>query len=67
MSDLPLWLAILVSVLLVLSGIISVTGALGLVRLKHFYSRIHAPTLGNTLGVFFMLLAMVLLFSYLRS
>jgi len=36
MSDLPLWLAILVSVLLVLSGIISVTGALGLVRLKHF-------------------------------
>ncbi len=67
MSDLPLWLAILVSVFLVLSGIISVTGALGLVRLKHFYSRIHAPTLGNTLGVFFMLLAMALLFSYLRS
>lgn len=67
MSELPLWISIPASLLMILSGIITVTGALGLIRLKHFYSRIHAPTLGNTFGVFCMLMAMVILFSSLTS
>lgn len=64
MNDFPLWLTILVSVLMVCSGLITLVGTLGLIKLKHFYSRMHAPTLGNTLGVFCMLIATALVASY---
>ncbi len=64
---LPWWLAVPVALLLVLSGLVSLIGSAGLLRLKHFYSRIHAPTLGNTLGVFFMILAVAVSSSYLLS
>lgn len=57
MSDLPTWLNAIISLLIILSGLITLIGTLGLVRLKHFYSRMHAPTLGNTLGVFCLLIA----------
>ncbi|MCX5590613.1 monovalent cation/H(+) antiporter subunit G [Alcaligenes endophyticus] len=67
MSNLPWWIALPVAVLLVLSGIISLVGSLGLLRLRHFYSRIHAPTLGNTLGVFCMLMSIIILSSFLFS
>lgn len=64
MTDFPLWLNIIIGTLIVLSGIITFVGTLGLVRLKHFYSRMHAPTLGNTLGVFCLLAACALFFSF---
>lgn len=60
MSTFPFWLNAIISLLIVLSGIITLVGTLGLVRLKHFYSRMHAPTLGNTLGVFCLLIACAL-------
>lgn len=62
-NEFPLWLSVIVSLLIVLSGIITLVGTLGLVRLKHFYSRMHAPTLGNTLGVFCLLVACTLVAS----
>lgn len=64
MKDFPLWLSLIISALIVLSGIVSLIGTIGLVRLKHFYSRMHAPTLGNTLGVFSMLVACSLVASF---
>lgn len=64
LSSLPLWIAIPVALLLVLSGIVTLTGSLGLLRLPTFYTRIHAPTMGNTLGVFFLLLTSIVLSSY---
>lgn len=64
MTQLPFWLNILISLFIVLSGIITLVGTLGLVRLKHFYSRMHAPTLGNTLGVFCILIASALVASF---
>lgn len=64
MNDLPLWLSLVISALIILSGIITLVGTLGLVRLKHFYSRMHAPTLGNTLGVFCLLVACSLVASF---
>lgn len=64
MNDFPLWLNIIISALIALSGIVSLIGTIGLVRLKHFYSRMHAPTLGNTLGVFSLLLACSLVASF---
>ncbi|UYO95066.1 monovalent cation/H(+) antiporter subunit G [Pollutimonas sp. M17] len=60
---LPAWVAIPVALLLVASGFLTLTGSLGLLRLPTFYTRIHAPTLGNTLGVFGVLLASILVSS----
>lgn len=60
MSDLPLVMEIIISLLLVIAGVFALTGSLGLLRLADFYSRIHAPTLGNTLASFCVVLAIIL-------
>ncbi|NYT59572.1 cation:proton antiporter [Alcaligenaceae bacterium] len=66
METLPIWISIPVSLLLVISGVLTLTGSLGLLRLPTFFSRIHAPTLGNTLGVFCVLVASILVSSTLE-
>src|SRR5688500_4811699 len=48
--DLPVWAALPAALLLIAGGILTLIGALGLVRLRDFYSRMHAPTMGTTLG-----------------
>ena len=62
-ETLPLWISIPAAILLVFSGVITLTGSLGLLRLSTFYRRIHAPTLGNTMGVFCVLVASILIAS----
>ena len=53
---------------LVLTGAgLTLTGSLGLLRLGNFYDRIHAPTLGTTLGIGCVLLASMLFFSVLQT
>lgn len=59
MMDMPLWAEIIVSLLLVIAGFFAFTGSLGLIRLRDFYSRIHAPTLGNTLASFCVVVAII--------
>lgn len=66
-AGLPWWIAVPVSALLVFAGVVSLTGAAGLLRFGHFYARIHAPTLANTMGAISVLVASSLLFSYLGS
>ena len=66
METLPVWIAVPTALLLIISGVLTLTGSLGLLRLPTFYSRIHAPTLGNTLGVFCVLLASILVSSSLE-
>ncbi|MGC5780517.1 monovalent cation/H(+) antiporter subunit G [Methylobacterium sp. NFXW15] len=62
-ANVPLWAAYLV-VLLALAGAgLSLTGAFGLIRLKSFYERVHAPTLGATLGMALIMASSVLLLS----
>lgn len=56
-SALPDWAAIVVSVLLLAGALITLVGTVGLVRLSTFYQRIHAPTLGTSLGAVLVLLA----------
>jgi multicomponent K+:H+ antiporter subunit G len=46
---------------------LTLIGAVGLLRLRNFYARVHAPTLGTTLGVGCVLLASILYFSVLQS
>jgi multicomponent K+:H+ antiporter subunit G len=66
-ADLPVWVALLVSFLVVLGASLTLVGAIGLVRLKTFYDRLHAPSLGATLGAGGILLGSILLFSVLQS
>lgn len=65
MNQLPLWAAIPVVLLLCAGGILTLIGAIGLLRLPHFYARMHGPALGNTLGAACVLLASILAFSVL--
>ena len=66
-EDLPVWAALLVSLLLLLGTALSMTGALGLLRLGDFYQRVHAPTLGATLGAGCVLFASMIFFSVLQT
>lgn len=65
--DLPDWAALLVGILLLCGALVTLTGALGLVRLKSFYERVHAPTLGSSLGAILILIASMICFSVLQS
>ncbi|MDO4905005.1 MAG: Na+/H+ antiporter subunit G [Lautropia sp.] len=60
---LPVWADVLIGVLLVLSGLWALTGALGLFRIRDFFTRMHPPALGATLGVWCVAAALVLFFS----
>lgn len=62
-AELPAWAAIIVVALAVIGSALSLLGALGLVRLKTFYERVHAPTLGATLGMALVLLASIVWFT----
>jgi multicomponent K+:H+ antiporter subunit G len=54
--------------LLVFAGaLLAFIGALGLVRLKTFYERVHPPTMGTTLGTGLILIGSLLYFSDLES
>ena len=65
--DLPAWAALLVGVLVLLGAGITLVGSLGLLRLKTFYERVHAPTLGTTLGTVFIVLGSMVCFSVIQS
>ena len=66
-ADIPLWASIPASILLVIGGVISLIGSAGLLRFKNFVSRIHAPTLGNTLGAACVLVASMLVYSAIQQ
>ncbi|MDB5370590.1 MAG: monovalent cation/H+ antiporter subunit [Roseomonas sp.] len=65
--DLPLWAAVPVAVLLLVGAGFTLTGSIGLLRLGSFYERLHAPTLGTSLGVGCILLASMVFFSVLQT
>ncbi|KAB2311081.1 cation:proton antiporter [Betaproteobacteria bacterium SCN2] len=66
-SDVPLWAALPAAFLLVCGGLLTVIGSLGLLRLREFYARIHAPTMGSTLGAGCVLIASMLASSALAE
>ncbi len=65
--DLPVWAALLVALFMLGGAAITLIGSLGLLRLKTFYERVHAPTLGTTLGTVFIVLGSMLCFSVIQS
>ena len=62
-GPLPLWAEIVTAVFAVLGAAFAAIGSFGLVRLPTFFRRIHAPTLGATVGVWCMTIATIVYFS----
>ena len=57
-------LEFLLSLLILVGAGFTLIGSLGLLRLRDFYSRLHAPTKATTLGVGSLLIASALFFSH---
>jgi multicomponent K+:H+ antiporter subunit G len=56
----------LVAALLVIGGVFTLIGSLGLARLPDFYTRLHGPTKATTLGVGALILASIVHFAILE-
>ena len=56
----PSWVSVLAAVLLIVGGLLTLIGSIGLLRLPNFYSRMHPPTMGATLGTGSVLIASML-------
>lgn len=66
-DDLSLWVAIPIALFVLFGAGLTLVGSIGLLRLKSFYARVHAPTLGSTLGAGCILIASVIFFSLTRT
>jgi multicomponent K+:H+ antiporter subunit G len=66
-AGIPLWVEAVVSVLLVLSGLLVVSSAVGFVRLRDFFARAHPPALAYTGGSWSVTLAGIIYFSAIES
>ncbi|SDS87482.1 multisubunit potassium/proton antiporter, PhaG subunit [Pseudomonas sp. Z003-0.4C(8344-21)] len=66
-DELSLWVEIPVAILLVLSGVFALIGALGMLRMKDYFQRMHPPALASTLGAWCVALASIICFSALKS
>jgi len=65
--DLPLWAALIVGFLVLAGAAFTLIGSIGLLRFNAFFDRVHAPTLGASLGTVLIVLASIVCFSVLRS
>jgi multicomponent K+:H+ antiporter subunit G len=66
-AELPSWAVIPISLLLVLGGLVTLIGSLGLLRMRDFFSRMHGPSMGNTIGTGCVLVASMLTSSALAG
>ncbi|MDG2527855.1 monovalent cation/H(+) antiporter subunit G [Caulobacter endophyticus] len=65
--DLPAWAAVAVGLLALAGAGLSFLGAVGLCSFRTFYERVHAPTLGATLGMALIVVASVLFFTFVEG
>jgi multicomponent K+:H+ antiporter subunit G len=63
MPDVPAWAAVPATILLIVGGLLTLVGSIGLLRLPNFFMRIHSVSMGNTLGVGCVLIASMLIAS----
>jgi multicomponent K+:H+ antiporter subunit G len=62
-TALSLWISVPAAVLLIVGGLLTLIGSIGLLRMPDFYSRMHPPTMGTTLGTGSVLIASMLVSS----
>jgi len=63
MASLPAWAALLTALFVLVGAGLTMIGCIGLLRFPAFYQRVHAPTLGTSLGTIFILLGSMICFS----
>jgi multicomponent K+:H+ antiporter subunit G len=63
LKDIPLWLDLLLTALVVIGAFFALVGSWGLVKLSDFLKRLHGPTKASTLGVGCVLIASSIWFS----
>ena len=61
--DLPLWAQILVAALVFFGALIALMGSVGLLRLKSYFERVHAPSIIATMGCWLIMHATWIYFS----
>src|SRR3546814_5213274 len=66
-NDIPVWAALLTALFVLAGATLTLIGCLGLLRLDSFYRRIHAPTLGSTLGTGGVLIGSMIFFTVLGA
>jgi len=66
-ADVPLPVALLICACLLAGAVFALAGAIGAVRLQSFYQRVHAPTLGSSMGMALILASSILYFSFARG
>ena len=62
-AEAPAWAAMTTSFLVIAGAAVTLVGSLGLLRLRTFYERVHAPTLGTTLGTACIVVASMIYFT----
>jgi len=67
LETLPVWAAVLIAFFVVLGSGLTLLGTVGLIYLKSFYDRLHAPTLGTSWGTAGIIIASMILFSMTRD
>jgi multicomponent K+:H+ antiporter subunit G len=67
LAEVPSWAAIPAAAFLLFGAGLTLIGSLGLVRLRTFYERIHAPTLGTSWGVGGVVVASMIVFTSLEG
>jgi multicomponent K+:H+ antiporter subunit G len=67
MNSTPLWADAITALLVTLGGIAALVGSLGLLRLRTFFQRVHAPTLGATVGTWTLTLATLIQASFVAG
>jgi multicomponent K+:H+ antiporter subunit G len=63
-GTLPAWAALSVAFFVVFGAVLTLIGSVGLLRLATFYQRMHAPTLGTSLGSAGILIGSIIFFSF---
>lgn len=65
--QLPFWLELATAALLLIGSVFALIGAIGLLRLKDYFQRMHPPALASTIGAWCVALASIINFSWLKS
>jgi multicomponent K+:H+ antiporter subunit G len=65
-ASLPLWIDAIVAALLLAGAVLALTGAIGLVRYRDFFQRMHPPALAATLSAACVTFASIVYFSALE-
>jgi len=63
----PAWIQLVVALLLLISAVLALASAIGLIRLRSFFVRMHVPALTATLGTVCVTAAAALYFSALEG